>query len=277
MSRSAHQGQAAPRRERGFALLIVLWTMVLLALLVAEITSAGRSEAELAANLRGSAIAEAAADGAVAIATFHYLDTSALHWPADGLPHRLRIGDAEVTVAIADEDGRVNPNTAPLGLLAALLRRTGVDPSTAANLAAAMIDWRSPPGPAPSPLGAKVLSYRTAGMAWGPPGGPFRSAGEIAFVLGMTPTLAVRLQPHISVFTAGDVDPTLADPVVRAALADANGGIVPPSLGSGGSRTLQIMARAVADDGSRFTRTSVVRVNSMNGAVATLAWQQGGS
>ncbi|HUC16839.1 MAG TPA: type II secretion system protein GspK [Acetobacteraceae bacterium] len=262
-------------RSRGFALLIVLWTMVLLALLVTEITSAGRSDAELATNLRGSAVAQAAADGAEAIAIFRYLDPSALHWSADGILHRLRIGDAEVAVAMTDEDGRVNPNTASASLLVALLRRIGVDPGTAARLASAMVDWRSSSGVAPSPFAAKMLPYRAAGMTWGPPSGPFRSSAEIALLLGMTPTLLARLRPHISVFTEGDVDAVLADPVVRAALADANGGIVPPSLGSSGAaRTLRITARAIADDGSRFTRTSVVSVNAANGTLATLAWRQ---
>ncbi len=260
--------------RRGFALLIVLWTMVLLALLVGEITSAGRSEAELAANLRGSAVAEAAADGAEATALFRYLDGSALHWPADGAWHRLTIGGATVAVAITDEDGRVNPNTAPLALLTALLRRNGVDAGAAARIAAAMVDWRSP-GPAPSPLGAKLPQYRAARREWAPPGGPFQSAGELALVLGMTPSLAARLRPEISVFTAGEVDPALADPIVRAALADANGGVVPPSGGVGGVRTLAVTALAVASDGSRFTRTSVVRIDPASGAVLTLAWGQG--
>ena len=35
-------------RERGFALLIVLWTVVLLTLLVTQLTSAGRGEAQAA-------------------------------------------------------------------------------------------------------------------------------------------------------------------------------------------------------------------------------------
>jgi general secretion pathway protein K len=259
---------------RGFALLIVLWTMVLLALLVSEISAAGRSEAELADNLRGSAIAEAAADGAEATALFRYLDPSALHWPADGAWHRLRIGDAAVAVALTDEDGRINPNSAPAELLAALLRRVGVDPGRAARIAAAMADWRSP-GPAPSPLGARLPQYRAARMAWGPPGAPFQSTGELALVRGMTPALDSILRPHISVFTAGEVDPALADPIVRAALADANGGVVPPSGGEGGARTLRVTARAIAADGARFTRTSVVRVDPENGAVLTLAWGEG--
>ncbi len=269
---SAGAGRAV-RRPHGFALLIVLWTLVLLALLVSGITAAGRSAAELADNLRGSAIAEAAADGGAAIAEFRYLDTSAAHWPADGSWHAVRIGGAAVAVAIADEDGRINPNTATGTLLVALLRRLGVDPAAAARLAAAIVDWRSP-GPAPSPLGAKVPQYRAAGLAWGPPGASFRSAGELALVLGMTPALAARLRPRISVFTAGPVDPALADPLVQAALADANGGVLPPSA-AGGPRTLRITARAVAPGGARFTRRSVLRVDRAAGTITTLAWGQG--
>ncbi len=259
--------------QRGFALLIVLWTMVLLALLVSGITATGRTEAELAANLRGGAIAEAAADGAVATATFRFLDASGAHWPADGAWHRLRVGTAEVAVAIADEDGRVNPNTAPRVLLVALLRRLHVAPDAAKRLAAAIVDWRSP-GPAPSPHGAKAPQYRAAGRSWAPPGGPFRSAGEVALVLGMTPMLMDRLRPHISVATAGPVDSALADPVVRAALVDANGGVLPPRE-TGSARTLRVTARAVAPDGSRFSRTRILRVDPLRGDLRTLAWERG--
>jgi len=39
-------------RQRGFALLIVLWSMALLALLLTQVTATGRSETQLADNLR---------------------------------------------------------------------------------------------------------------------------------------------------------------------------------------------------------------------------------
>ena len=52
-------------RQRGFALLIVLWTMGLLALLVAQFTATGRGEVQMATNLRANAVTQAAADGAV--------------------------------------------------------------------------------------------------------------------------------------------------------------------------------------------------------------------
>ena len=268
------KARAAAGPARGFALLIVLWTMVLLALLVTGITAAGRSNAELAANLRGRAEAAAAADGAVQIALFRALAPAATGWPANGAPHRLRIGTVEVTVTIINEGGLINPNTAPLTLLVALLRRLGVDPAAATSLGAAIVDWRSP-GPAPSPHGAKIPQYRAAGRAWGPPGGPFQSTGELALVLGMTPALAARLEPYLSVYAPGSVNPALAGPLVRAALADANGGILPTIGVDPRLLTLRVTARAVAGGGARFTRSAVLGVDPAAGSFETLAWQEG--
>jgi len=266
------EGEAA-ERQRGFALLLVLWTLVLLALIVSGIAASGHMESALAANLRGQAVAEAAADGAVAVALFHILESGPDQWPADGAPHRLVIGAARITVRVTDEAGLVNPNTAPRILLVALLRRLGTDPGAAMHIAAAMVDWRSP-GPAPSPGGAKLPQYRAQGSAWAAPGGPFRSRREIALVLGMTPLLAARLEPYLSVYTEGEVDPTLAAPPVRAALADANGGIL-PGYAPAEVKTILVTAEAESGARARFTRRAVLNINPAANSFTTLAWQEG--
>src|SRR5262245_1680385 len=113
------------RHQRGFALLIVLWTLVLLTLLGAQIVARGRGEARLAGNLRSAAIAEAAANGAVEEAIFHLLDGSSRRWLADGTAHLIRFPAAVVEVRIADEAGKINPNLASKALLQALLLRVG--------------------------------------------------------------------------------------------------------------------------------------------------------
>jgi Tfp pilus assembly protein PilX len=51
-------------RDGGFALLTVLWTVALLALLTTRTAAAGRTEAQLAGNLRDAAAADVVADGA---------------------------------------------------------------------------------------------------------------------------------------------------------------------------------------------------------------------
>src|SRR4051794_36524705 len=156
------------RPQAGFALLVVLWTLSLLALLGTQLVATGRGEAQLARNLVDAAALEAATDGAVQQAIFGLLERSERRWPADGTEHFIRLGRIVVAVRVDDEGGKVNPNIASDNLLQGLLLRVGAPPAVAASVAAAMIDWRTA-GTQPSPLGAKAPQYVAAGRDYGPP------------------------------------------------------------------------------------------------------------
>lgn len=241
--------------ERGFALLVVLWTLALIALLVTRVLAAGHSELQLAGNLRAGATAEAVADGAVYEATFRLL---AGQWHADGVPRRLSVGAGVAELRMTDLAGRLNPNMTPLAVMRQLLVGVGAAPSQAAAIAAAMEDWRTP-GDEPLPLGAKAAQYQAAHLATVPTGQPFRSLDEIGLVLGMTPALLAALAPHVSVFQEGDPDLLLADPIVARALA-AGAPAVANARGRDaqqGALVVEITATTLAN--ARFTRRAVVR------------------
>ena len=89
-------------RERGFALLIVLWTLSLLALLIAHVATTGRREAEIALNLRASAERQAVVDGAVFEAAFRVLDHGGRHWEADGVRREITVGGGRVFTVVDD-------------------------------------------------------------------------------------------------------------------------------------------------------------------------------
>jgi type II secretory pathway component PulK len=94
----------AAARSRGFALLIVLWTLVLIAFVVAQVTAAGRTEIRIAGNLAANAAAQAAADGAIYEAIFHLADPRPeQRWALDGSEHALRIGQSRITLRLEDE------------------------------------------------------------------------------------------------------------------------------------------------------------------------------
>lgn len=236
---------------RGFALLIVLWSVVLLALLATGITAAGRSDLQLAGNVRRAAAAEAAADGGIAAAVFHASDTPARAWLADGRAHILPFGPYTLTVRIADESRKVNPNFAPTALLAAVIVASGGDATQAAAVAQSIADWH-----APGATEALAAAYRAAGLPAAPPGLPFRSVAELGFVMGMTPELLARLRPHVSVYAIGIVDAAQADPVVRAALRST--GVADPPASPVQPSVLDITCDAQGRDGSRFIRHAVV-------------------
>ncbi|WP_158240748.1 general secretion pathway protein GspK [Telmatospirillum siberiense] len=280
---SGRKADDDPRRaasSAGFALLLVLWTLVLLSLVVTHIITAGRGEARIASNLRANAAAEARADGAVYEALFRLVDSSDARWRADGAPRTLAFKDAVATVRVTPLTGKVNPNLASEPLLAALLAVVGADPDKASSLAGAIADWRGRDS-WHSPLAQRLGPYRTAGLDDGPPGSPLESLDELASVLGMTPALLQALKPHLSLYQMGPPDPLSADPAVAQALRHLPTAQPQPSPASdpsprvpqAGVATVTIEADVATVDGARFTRRAVVRIGTVfTRGYAVLAW-----
>ncbi len=208
--------------ERGFALLIVLWTMGFLAVLGSRIVTAGRSDTRLTDNLKQQAVLQSAADGAIADVMFSLLAARDPHIQPDGLVRTIRIGQILVQARIENESDRINLNRASPALLRALIVGAGGSPAVAEQLAGAIVAWRDV-GVGTGQRVAQVPQYRAAGRSYGPPGTPFESLDELADVVGMTPALFARLAPHLTVLTRNDPDGSTRDPVVARALADSAG------------------------------------------------------
>ena len=246
------------KREAGFALIIVLWSLVLVSLLVTQLTADGRLETRRVANGRAQALQQAAVDGAVEAAVFHVLDQSDGHWAANGLVRELRLDGFTVRVSVANEADKVNPNVAPAELLTPLLHRLGVADRDAVSLAAAIVGWRSQPG-ASNDL---AVAYRPLGYL--PPGTPFQTLDELGLVAGMTPDVLARLVPHLQLFRALPPVSSTADPIVTAALADWSG--LPPSTSGSvpDESFVEVFAVAGAPDGARASRRAVVQLDPGN-------------
>ena len=200
--------------QRGFALLIVLWSMVLLALMITTLLADGRTAMILAGNLRDAAMARARADGALNEALYHVLASGQRNWPPDGSWHDLPGG---LRVRVTTLGGLINPNLASTDLLAGFMQACGADPAQANRLAAAIIDWRTP-AVTQAAEQAREQAYRRAGLAFSPPGMPFADPAELGDVLGMTPALLRAMLPYVSLYQTDDPDPALASPLMRRAL-----------------------------------------------------------
>ena len=207
-----------PAAQRGFAVLIVLWTLGLLALLGTHLLAVTRMDALRVRHQLDAAVVEAAADGAVRRAIFALLETSNGRWDADGVSHLMEINGVRVAIRIDDESSKVNPNLASAALLRALLIGVGADFVTAANTSTSIVEWRAATD-VPGQPNAAVSRYRDSGRAYAPSGAPFTHFDELGAVLGMTPELLTRLMPHLTLFTDADADPSSRDPVVSQALS----------------------------------------------------------
>jgi general secretion pathway protein K len=219
-------------RERGFALLIVLWSVVFLAFVMTEILANSRSAVVLAGSLRAAAQARVADDGAINAAILHTLSAGNGHWKADGAPHGVMVGTINVDVTVHTLADKINPNIASPALLAGLLRAVGLPDDQAAQIAQNIVLWRAP-APSVSAAAALQQSYRAAGLAYGPPATQFTELNQLTNVMDVTPALYAKLAPHLSLFQPGDPDPATHDPIVRQAIRYANATGIAPSDGEG--------------------------------------------
>jgi len=216
---------ARKKHEGGFALLITLWTLAGLSFLVAMILAGAGSELRETRLLRRTAQMDSLAEGGIWIGVLHELGPEKTRWRADGTPHRLVQDGMKLTIWVRSQASRVNPNTAPRPLLAALLQQSGAAPSQADALAGDLVAWRNrSQGNDPN----EQKRYLGAGLPYQPPHAPFQSLQELALIPGMTPPLLGNLRPHLSLTQIEDLRLPITDPVTRAALTRSGMAPLPP-------------------------------------------------
>lgn len=258
-------------RDRGFALLIVLWAMVLLAILAAQVTGAGRAQSQLAAAMRTSAVLEQAADGAVYETVWHMLDGTGDAWPVGAGTHDLEIAGTPVQVEVEDERGKLDVNQVPPQLLQALFNVLGFDDATSAGAAQGISDWHQQGGPGDSEEGVPA-QYRMEGRQWGPPGQEFERLDELLLVRGFTPALYHAALPYLTIALEQGPWIQYADPTVLAAIARAKrvSQLEVDTPDVRGPAVLHITATALGPDRARFIRRVLMR---FDGTLSGPAWK----
>lgn len=186
------------RRQRGAALLLVLWATLLLAALLAGVAAASRSHSEAALYGAEHARAELAAEAglAQAIAGLRAPDQQ---WVPDGRPYTFAFDGAKVTVRIVDVTGLADLNASPASLLDNLFRAAGVDAMRAKQLADAVVASRA---------GSPDKS-----------GQPFTAIDELARLPGMDPALFGKVEDAVTVYSGRNFpDASYAGALVLASL-----------------------------------------------------------
>lgn len=293
------------QRQRGVALVLVLWVITLLSVIAGNFAFSMRGEAHIARNLLSAAQAQAQADAGVQRAWYELLKppTELLRWKGDGTPHELTIDGGAMRISIQDESGKIDINTASEPLLRGLFRSVGADEASAEALTDCVQDWRDGNSKLKRLHGAKQDEYVAAGKNYGPANAPFTTVDELLRVLGMTPEMFRQLEPIVTVYThqAGVntvVAPRgalLAIPGVTAELVDqylelrknliAAGQPVTAFVGAGvygsqpaGPAVNSVRSAATMSDGTVFVRQAVGRVSpDPKRPVTLLAWGEGES
>ena len=274
---------------RGFALIVVLWFLVLLSVIGTYLMANARSEAALARNNLAAMRAEALADAGIAQAVFNLTDPDAgRRWAMDGAGHEVAVPGGKLVIRLRDENEKINPNLASSTLIAGLFAALGNETAQATRLGDTIADWVGP-GDQPRPAGAKKEQYRAAGLDYEPPGAPVRDLDEFSLVLGMTPDALAAARPYLTVYSSvARPDGRNAAEIVRRALAlapDRGAGApaepqpaVTPGVpdASAPDTVAEIEVTARGADGGVFVRHAVVKLSSSTAkGYAVLDWRRG--
>ncbi len=276
-------------RQKGIALVLVLWVSVLIAVLLASFSLSARVEALQGRNLLDSTRARYAAEAGLHRAAYELRGSNPdTRWIADGRIYPLEFEGFEVEVEIYDETGKVDINVADGVLLAAMFEFGGLDEVAADALAAAVLDWRDPDDLI-SVNGAEEGEYKAADRSYTPRNAPFETVSEIQQVLGMSFELYRELEPLMTIYSGrAQPNPAFASPEVLQLIPGMNPDLVTmfvqqrqqpaggsgqpplplalpdgtPVVAQGGGLTYTIRSRATLPGGASASLEATVRLGA---------------
>jgi general secretion pathway protein K len=200
----------------GFILIAVLWIIAALATLAVIYSNYAVNTAAASHVADDRLQSEASIRAGVELAAFQLLAAPAETRPTHGA-FEVRVGRTKVAVRYRSERARIDLNAAPKELLAGLFAAIGVNEAQAADHVDHIIAWRTKPKP--DVENTEASAYKTAGLAYPPRQAPFNDPLELSLVLGLSPAVAERILPDVTVFSGtAKVDVVSADAEVLAAL-----------------------------------------------------------
>lgn len=216
LSETARAG-ATRHVESGSITILALWSVAIIALLLAAATATTRGELRSTTNALDEARVRLAAEAGTQLGIARLLRRRAAGVLVfDGTPETWRDGSATVAIAIVDEAGKIDLNEAPLELLSGLFVAVGRPREEALLLACNVVEWRagSAGPPCPEPAGADDRPRLPARR--------FIATEELAQVPGFDDLLYEEVADYVTVATrAAAIDPLVASRPVLLAIPGA--------------------------------------------------------
>lgn len=268
-------------QEDGYALLVAIASLAVLALLALTMLETTRGATRSARAELDRAQLTAAADAGIVLAVQALAQTSpARRWRPDGRLREAEFGGALLEIRIEDELGKVPLNKINDAQLEALLAEFGLQGLELKDARDTFLDWRDGDDD-PRLRGRERGDYD--GERVRPRDGPLRSNGELAAIPGIGPELATRMDPFVTVFApnSAEFSEEFASPLARRVMATEElpvdderfgGAIVqegglsdallpnPQNVEGNTGRPLRIMVRARNAAGSAARRNVVVEL-----------------
>ena len=188
-------------RQKGLALVLVLWVLSLLTIMAGSFALSMRREASITAGVKNNAQAMAVAESGIAMAEMMLLNPDPnKRWRTDGSIYEIIAADAKVRVRLLSETGKIDINKANQALLQGLMTYVPGDAEQKLKLVGAILDWRDADDLVHI-NGAEKKEYQDAGLSYQPRNKPFQTIEELQLVLGMNESVFLRIEPLITVYS----------------------------------------------------------------------------
>jgi general secretion pathway protein K len=278
------------KANSGFALLLVIWVLALLAVLAAGMAADTWSEAKIARDRLELARAAAIAEAGISLAVLGLSTPDpAARWRPDGTTRKVDYASATLAITVQDEAGKLDLNEAPIVLIAGLLEQLD-DENRASHqtILQGIQDWRANASSTTREIPERSGTLPRRRQTGGAGAAAFASLSELRSVRGITRNLYERLRPFITVYsrsatfnpltaprevllTLPDVNPQSVELYIQARNAVPTGQISAgmPSLGAGAADyigvtdlvAVTITSRAETSTGIAFGREAVVALD----------------
>jgi type II secretory pathway component PulK len=263
--------------EKGFVLIAVIWLCGMLAALATGLVTRVRLETLSASNVLSDTKANLIADGLIRLNAYR-LAISNEQAEARGAETYCRWQDeAVVGIAIQDQTGLVDLNTAPPELIQLLLEGLGTNAKSARQLSLELTDFRDSDQTA-ADASAEPKTY--PGLNAGPKDAPLEAIEELDQLPSMTEDLYRKLLPLVTVHSSQPgIDPVHASAALRAVFKQPSSGSYTGSLTNyiAGSQqiTFSITVRTWIGKGQPFVKKAiVVLLRQPERPFAILTWQR---
>lgn len=288
-------------RDKGFALIVVLWLGVLLALMAAGFASAVTSRLRATSADADLVRAEAFADAGARIALLDLMNAGSRNgspprFARDGTPLVCALeGEAVLVIQAEDEEGKVNLNLADERLLTALFAGLGSTDDEARHYADAIIDFRDADDDKRL-NGAERDDYHGKGA--GPKNAAFQSIDELDQVLGLPAGIRQSAKAYLTTLSnETGIDESVASETLKSLLVKGSGGIAVGSsaenqdtsdgefissglprayLSTSSRHAFRVRAEAILHNGVRYASDVMLRLpESAVGHASFLRWRRG--
>ena len=299
------KGAAPMHRQRGVALILVMWVVAFMMVLLGSFALIARTENLELHHMFDTTAARYDAIAGVELALFELRNPDPLQrWVADGRADEFPYEGATLRVEITNESGKIDLNVADTLTLTTLFQSVGLDLGAAEALSDAIQDWRDADNDV-RPHGAEAPQYAAAGLDYGPTNLPFQTVSEVQQVLGMNYDLYKKIEPAITVYSGTrtpnpafapyealmaipGMTPQLAQQIIATRQAAPPGttgaieGLTLPGgaaiVASGGGLTYSIKSKATLQNGVNITFDATIRMGGMSSSgrpYTVLRWRDG--